>query len=1244
MTALDKALPNMEVRAEDNANGSGIKNVSVTGLPDYLEYDSTTNTIKFKSGKEAVEKLPENTPSKEFTLNIRTEDNAGNVTEQSAKITVSSMSAKNNPQPKDQTVNYGQEPNPEESVNKTGLPDGTTVTWKTPPVVNAPGATTGEVEITYPDGSKDVVTVNVTVKKVSEEYIATGSQIEVNQNAEVTSEMLKAAVNATNAQGENGNAKIAKVESKAVINTAAYGNQTIQAKVTYIDGSEQDVTIPLKVKDVTNPTIQTPEENTNWEITALDKVLPNMKVEAVDNVNGSGIETIEVRNIPEYLTFDSATKTIVFKDGIVEVPKFNDDRIMHGVTIVARDKVGNSTSILVNITVWSMKGKYNPQAIPQTVDNGTVPNAEDSVDKTGLPEGTRVTWKTNPDVSRPGSHPTVALVTYPDGTVDEVTVPITVKEQKDTFNPTAKQPGQTAKHGSDPSAEGSINTEGLPKGTTYTWVEKPDTNTTPGSKPGKVLITYPDNSTEEVTVTIEVTPQKDDYNPQPKPQTVDNGTVPNAEDSVDKTGLPSGTTITWKTNPDVSTPGSHPTVALVTYPDGTVDEVEVPITVKKQSDTFTPTAKQPGQTAKHGSDPSAEGSINTEGLPSGTTYTWVEKPDTNTTPGSKPGKVLITYPDNSTEEVTVTVEVTPQKDDYNPQPKAQTVDNGTVPNAEDSVDKTGLPEGTRVTWKTNPDVSRPGSHPTVALVTYPDGTVDEVTVPITVKEQKDTFNPTAKQPGQTAKHGSDPSAEGSINTEGLPKGTTYTWVEKPDTNTTPGSKPGKVLITYPDNSTEEVTVTIEVTPQKDDYNPQPKPQTVDNGTVPNAEDSVDKTGLPSGTTITWKTNPDVSTPGSHPTVALVTYPDGTVDEVEVPITVKKQSDTFTPTAKQPGQTAKHGSDPSAEGSINTEGLPSGTTYTWVEKPDTNTTPGSKPGKVLITYPDNSTEEVPVTVEVTPQKDDYDPQSKAQTITNGDVPNANESIENVNELPEGTRVEWKNGIVPNTDTPGSVSAKITITYPDNSTDDVDVTITVNKQTAKGDPEVQPALPEFNGGVNGDPEVQPTLPEFNGGVNGDPEEQPTLPEFNGGVNGDPEIQPEVKKNKLIITKWIDENGNELKPTDAKYPKVLGEVNEAFEHGDIEGYEFVRTEVNKSGDIVMHIFRKRPNNGVGKVHNIEEILTPTGAKKVNLEKSSRIEKTSKRLANTGETNSSNELAGFGLAIVGLFVAIKRRKNEEE
>ena len=1239
MIALDKTLPNMEVRVEDNMNGSGVKTVSVEGLPNYLEYDNATNLIKFKAGKQEVEKLSENTPSKEFNLNIRVEDNAGNVNTRNAKITVSSISAKTNPQPKDQMVNYGQTPNPEDSVNKQGLPDGTTMTWKTPPVVNTPGSTTGEVEITYPDGSKDVVTVNVTVRKVSEEYTATGTQIEVNQNEEVTSDMLKGAVNTTNGKGDNGNTKILKVESKTPINTVAYGDQTIQAKVTYIDGSEQEVTIPLKVKDVTDPTILTPEENKNWEITALDKTLPVMKIKAEDNANGSGISTIEVRNMPSFLAFDESTGTIVFKEGIQEVPKIKSDNTMYGVTIIARDKAGNSTSILVNITVWSMRGKYNPQPKPQTVDNGTVPNAEDSVDKTGLPEGTTVTWKINPDVSTPGSHPTVALVTYPDGTVDEVEVPITVKEQKDTFNPTAKQPGQTAKHGSNPSAEGSINTDGLPSGTTYTWVEKPDTHTMPGSKPGKVLITYPDNSTEEVTVTVEVTPQKDDYNPQPKPQTVDNGTVPNAEDSVDKTGLPEGTTVTWKTNPDVSTPGSHPTVALVTYPDGTVDEVEVPITVKKQSETFTPTAKEPNQTAKHGSNPSAEGSINTDGLPSGTTYTWVEKPDTNTTPGSKPGKVLITYPDNSTEEVPVTVEVTPQKDDYNPQPKLQTVDNGTVPNAEDSVDKTGLPSGTTIAWKTNPEVTTPGEYLTIALVTYPDGTVDEVTVPITVKKQSETFTPTAKQPNQTAKHGSDPSAEGSINTDSLPSGTTYTWVEKPDTNTTPGSKQGKVLITYPDNSTEEVTVTVEVTPQKDDYNPQPKPQTITNGDVPNAKDSIGNVQeLPDGTRIEWKdgTVPNTDTPGNISAKITITYPDGTADEVDVTIIANKQTAKGDPEVQPtlPEFSGGVNGDPEVQPALpEFNGGVNGDPEVQPDLPEFNGGVNGDP-EVQPMLPEFNGG-VDGDPEVQPMLPEFSGGVNGDPEVQPALPEFNGGVNGDPEV-QPMLPEFNGGV--------DGDPEVQPTLPEfnggvNGEPEVQPTLPEFNGGVNGDPEVQPTLPEFNGGVNGDPEVQSTLPEFNGGVNGDPEVQPTLPEFNGGVNGDPETQPEIQKNKLIITRWIDENGNELKPVDAKASTKLGEENKAFDHGEIEGYEFIRTEVSKSGDVVTHIFRKRANNVINKVR-----VTQANSRNIDLVKSSRFSKTYKRLANTGETANNSELAGLGLAIVGLFAAIKRRKNEED
>ena len=119
-----------------------------------------------------------------------------------------------------------------------------------------------------------------------------------------------------------------------------------------------------------------------------------------------------------------------------------------------------------------------------------------------------------------------------------------------------------------------------------------------------------------------------------------------------------------------------------------------------------------------------------------------------------------------------------------------------------------------------------------------------------------------------------------------------------------------------------------------------------------------------------------------------------------------------------------------------------------------------------------------------------------------------------------------------------------------------------------------------GVNGIPEVTPIQPEYTGPIssngvdgNGNLIDPPTveLPEFNGGVNGELPDPVELPKVKLIITKWIDEQGNELKPADAKAPAVLGEANEALEAGKIAGYVFVRTDVNEEGDVVTHVFRK-------------------------------------------------------------------------
>ena len=171
----------------------------------------------------------------------------------------------------------------------------------------------------------------------------------------------------------------------------------------------------------------------------------------------------------------------------------------------------------------------------------------------------------------------------------------------------------------------------------------------------------------------------------------------------------------------------------------------------------------------------------------------------------------------------------------------------------------------------------------------------------------------------------------------------------------------------------------------------------------------------------------------------------------------------------------------------------------------------------------------------------------------------------------------------------------------------------------------------------------IPEFNGGVNGEPDVQPELPEFNGGVNGELPEPAESPKVKLIITKWIDEQGNELKPADAKAPAVLGEANEAFEHGEIAGYEFVRTKVSADGEVVTHIFRKvipsKPTKPEG------NRAQQGGDNKPQPIPTGKVEKTTKRLANTGEGETNTGLAGLGLAVLGSLLAVaKRRKKDEE
>ena len=720
-----------------------------------------------------------------------------------------------------QTVSYKEEPSAEASVNKTGLPAGTTYAWKTKPDTSSPGNKSGVVEVTYPDTSKDTVNVTVAVRKLSDEYAPTGNNIVRNQNVPVTNNDLKAAVTISN----NGNSKVKSVTPVGTISTTNAGTSTIKATVTYLDDTTDPVDIPLEVKDVTAPTIQTPSDRQNWDLIALDRTLPSIKVAATDNTGGTGVKSTTVTGLPDFLVYDNATKTIKFKNGVQEVTKLpvGQNSKTYNATIQVTDNADNPSQRQFTITVKSMTTKYNA----------------------------------TPNVQK-----------------------------------------QTVSYGATPDAGTSINKNGLPAGTTYTWVTTPSTTAGPGDKAGRVTVTYPDGSTDTVNVTVNVRRQADTYTPEAKEQTVDNGVVPKAEDSIG----------------------------------------------------------------------------NVKGLPSGTTFTWQGGAPTTTEKGDHPGTVLVSYPDGTSETVSVVVKVREQKDTYTPEAKEQTVDNGVVPKAEDSIG----------------------------------------------------------------------------NVKGLPPKTTFEW----------------------------------------------------------------KGGAP------------------------------------------------------------------------------------------NTAVGQ---------------------------------------------------------------------------PGEVSGTVVVHYPDGTSEEVQVKVTVRQSNEKGIPEVQPELPEFNGAVNGEPETQPEAPDFTGGVNSpdaptneipaytDPigstgvDENGNLidppvvdyPEFNGGVNGELPDPAQLPKVKLIITKWVDENGNELKPADAKAPKVLGEENEAFEHGEIEGYEFVRTEVDKNGEIVTHIFRKVTSSGVNQTDsNVKPQETPNPPQVSTNEKSAQTEKVEPKqkdsqtiLPKTGTANGLGFLIAATTSILlGLGFMIPGKKEEEE
>ena len=724
-----------------------------------------------------------------------------------------------------------------------------------------------------------------------------------------------------------------------------------------------NVIVKLQGYDKNTKTYTTDEYGT-VKIPYKDLVAGNFSLDVNANVVPDGTEVVLVAYSP------NADNPIMGDPFTFTTPDADKYNVKGGTLNQDYGKKAEEAAILDKVTVT------------ETKDGQEAPTPAEKVK-------TKVIKGEIPTPTADGADQTVTVeVTYADGTKEDATVTIAYGEAKDAYVPEGQK--VDVNKGEDPSAEAGIkNKDDLPEGTTYDWKTPVDTDT-PGETTGTIVVTYPDGSKEEVEVTVNVVDpatDADKYNAKGGTLNQDYGKKAEEAAILDKVTVtetkdgqeaptPAEKVKTKVIKGEIPTPtadGADQTVTVeVTYADGTKEDATVTIAYGEAKDAYVPEGQKVD--VNKGEDPSAEAGIkNKDDLPEGTTYDWKTPVDTDT-PGETIGTIVVTYPDGSKEEVEVTVNVvdtTPQATDtelYTAQggvvnkPYGQTATNDEVI----GVVTTDAPAEKIQSIVAVDAIPTTGQNqPVNVKVTYVDGTNDTVIVTVNYGLATDAYDPAGQ--AITVDKGSQPNAaDGIANKADLPANTTYGWTAPVDTST-PGTTSGTVVVTYPDGSTDQVTVDVIVNDNRTDaekYTPEGQEVNVNKGETPNPEDGIrNKDDLPEDTKYEWKTPVNTDKPGETPGIIVVTYQDGTTEEVEVKVNVtdpRTDADKYDPETKP--EIIKPGENPDLTDNVtNLDDLPEGTQIKDITPEGTidPNKPGEYEGTLEIQYPDGSKETVTV---------------------------------------------------------------------------------------------------------------------------------------------------------------------------------------------------------------------------------------------------------------------------------------------
>ncbi|MFW3585769.1 putative Ig domain-containing protein [Staphylococcus caprae] len=605
---VNTAIDSITVEATDNS-GQAVTN-KVSGLPEGVSFDSSTNTISGKPTKVGS-----------YLIVVTTTDASGNKTETKFTIEVVDETAPTVTAIKDQTqevntpidsIKIKATDNSGQAVtNKvSGLPAGVSFDSSTNTISGTPTKVGSyPIVVTTTDASGNKTETKFTIEVV-DETAPTVTAIK-DQTKEVNTSIDSITVEATDNSDQTVRNEVSGlpdgVSFDIVTNTISgtptkVGSYPITVTTTDASGNKTETKFTIEVVDKTVPAVTSIKDQTKQVNTSIDSI----KIEATDN-SGQAV-TNKVSGLPTGVTFDSETNTISGTPTKVG---------SYPITVTTTDASGNETktSFIIEVvdtikpTVTSIGNQT--KEVNTAIDSITIEATDNSGQAvtnkvSGLPDGVTFDGETNTISGTPtkvGSYPITVTTTDASGNKTETKFTIEVVDKtaptvtaiKDRIQEVNTPIDSITVEATDNSGQAVTNkVSGLPDGVSF----DSETNTisgTPtkvGSYPITLTTTDAEGNVTTTNFTIKVVDTTKPMVTSIKDQTkevntaIDSITIEATDNSGQAvtnkvSGLPEGVSFDSETNTISGTPtkvGNYP--ITVTTTDASGNETTTKFTIK----------------------------------------------------------------------------------------------------------------------------------------------------------------------------------------------------------------------------------------------------------------------------------------------------------------------------------------------------------------------------------------------------------------------------------------------------------------------------------------------------------------------------------------------------------------------------------------------------------------------------------------------------------------------------------------